>query len=239
MNRASSWGKLCGLVFDEFTGYREFFTWQCDLSDALEKAKALPKEARSLAALLDLIYQAYGVQHAKGFSRWGDKTPINTFFLPLIDRVFPNAQYIHIIRDPRAVAVSYRKAAETAPGIKMMSYSEAARLWREAIVCARALGQHVGNARYTEVRYENLVMKPDEELYRLCSFLRLEFKSSMLEYYKQFDRMGDTRHYTHHDNVGKPLDPGAAERWRKKITRKDQQEILRYAGDLANNLGYL
>ena len=60
--------------------------------------------AQTPAAFLDKLYRDYAAQ--KGAQRWGDKTPIYSSYLPLLDKIFPTAQFIHLYRDGRDVAVS-------------------------------------------------------------------------------------------------------------------------------------
>ena len=49
--------------------------------------------------ILSAIYRTYAI--AQGKERWGDKTPFNVCDLSELKRVFPQAKFVHIVRDGR------------------------------------------------------------------------------------------------------------------------------------------
>jgi len=57
--------------------------------------------------LLEVVYRT--LARKRGKSRWGDKTPFNTFNMRELIKAFPNAQFIHIVRDGRDVHLSWRE----------------------------------------------------------------------------------------------------------------------------------
>ena len=56
------------------------------------------------------IFESYAAKEQK--PRWGDKTPMYMRHLPLLDRLFPAAQYVHLIRDGRDAALSFLRMPE-------------------------------------------------------------------------------------------------------------------------------
>lgn len=113
-------------------------------------------------------------------TRWvGDKTPTYTRELDQLCRLFPAAKFIHIIRDPRDVAVSRmahsrRAGASEAqtPGSEQyrQTLEGAVRMWREAVTAVDAFaGAHPG--RVHELDYADLHARPLEEIERLFAFL--------------------------------------------------------------------
>ena len=109
----------------------------------------------------------------------GDKTPTYTRHLGRLDRLFPEAKFIHIVRDPRDVAVSRMAhsrragAAEAAtPGSEQhrQTVEGAVRMWREAVTAVDTFaGAHPG--RVHELRYRDLHDQPIGEAQRLFGFL--------------------------------------------------------------------
>ncbi|MEN8239493.1 MAG: sulfotransferase, partial [Actinomycetota bacterium] len=116
---------------------------------------------------------------SEGKPLYGDKTPGYVVQIPELADMFPEARFIHLIRDGRNVALSYieRPWGPTTVG-------EAALYWRSRVGRGRAAGSALGDTRYLETRYENLVDDPEEEVRRICEFLDLEFEPEMLQYQK-------------------------------------------------------
>jgi len=132
------------------------------------------------------------IQDLWGRSRYIDKTLLTSFRVRLLNLIFPDAKFIHIIRDGRAVAFSILKKIEIAGdpnplfhvGFKEilgenyqsqrsqlfnygLAWSEFVRRGREA--------SSFGKSRYYEIRYEDLIAKPYDELRRIVDFCELEW----------------------------------------------------------------
>ena len=58
----------------------------------------------SYASLMDSIFNEYILYKEK--SIWGSKTPIFALHISLLCQLFPQAKYIHLVRDGRDVAAS-------------------------------------------------------------------------------------------------------------------------------------
>jgi hypothetical protein len=140
-----------------------------------------------------------------------DKTPRNALRIPFIDELFPDARYVYLQRDGRDNVNSLINAWRTPryrtyrlpephsiPGVdpqwwKFVLYPG----WREdaggplEVVCAKQwieCNQHaldasatVGLERWIEVRYEDLVTDPEEEVKRVVEFLELPYGSEVRE----------------------------------------------------------
>jgi hypothetical protein len=59
----------------------------------------------STGEALSALFSAYAAKHGK--PRWGDKTPMYMRHLGLVERLFPDAQYVHLIRDGRDAALAF------------------------------------------------------------------------------------------------------------------------------------
>ena len=51
------------------------------------------------------VFETYAAEHGK--ERWGDKTPLYMQYLPLLERLFPDARFVHLVRDGRDAALSF------------------------------------------------------------------------------------------------------------------------------------
>jgi len=179
------------------------------------------------------VYRSYA--EARGKYRFGDKTPLYMQYLDLLERVFPGAQYVHIIRDGRDAALSYegmpyrsRFSLLYPRGISDFAFS-----WRREILSAQRFGSTVAAGRYFEIRYESLVAEPETRLRDVCFFLGLQFESAMLEYYRDATWKPDKNH----KRLAEPPSLGLTD-WRKQMRAVDLERFEAIAGDLLDILGY-
>jgi len=150
-----------------------------------QQVGATPKHS----ALFGLV--ANYVTGAAEKTRWLEKTPAHLFSIEQILRVIPDARFIELVRDPRAILAS-KKTRRTQAWLEQTTQRAHADLkggydplwdtlgWRSAI--------QVGNAAHKKypqqilrIQYENFVTAPEQETRRLCTFLGLEFDPNLLE----------------------------------------------------------
>jgi hypothetical protein len=206
----------------------------------LFKAWNLPVEAvgrelgeKSTIPYADAIsatYRAYAGQVDK--SRWGDKTPRYVEHISLLDRLFPESHFVHLVRDGRNVAMSY---ADVPFGPKTVA--KAASLWAQRVSKGIESGRRLGQGRYIELRYEDLVEDPSGEMKTLCSFLGIEFDPGMLEY---TDRARDSMlarasRYNPHLTEA-PISEVRA--WQDTMPERHVEIFEAVAGSVLSELGY-
>ena len=163
-----SWNDEVDLFLARFEYYPEFETFGIDsLRKFAIGAKSWPKNERSIGLLLSRLY--FWIASKKGLDvlAVGDKTPLNTMNLGLLDRILPKAKYIYIERDGVDVAVSYVKA-----GI-YENIVDAATRWKDSKCAWRAFRKNLAIERYCEVRYESLVTEPERVLEEIIGCLAL------------------------------------------------------------------
>jgi protein-tyrosine sulfotransferase len=211
-----SWELLCSLIIGEFEAYKEFYTWNTSLANSHQKARDLPKKKRTLANIIEIIYLEYANQNGFTSGRWGDKTPINSLYADKIAKVFPEAYYIHLIRDPRAVAVSYRESG------LFSDIESGANFWVAANDRIEAL---TSKNKVYRVHYESLVIDIDLTLEGICHFLKLNFSKVMLSPWKNHKKLGDVVEHAHHKNISKPISTEYCDSWKKVIDLKDQVRV--------------
>ncbi len=102
-----------------------------------------------------------------------DQTPEHIAQVDFARRVFPEARFLHVVRDPRAVYASIRSAADSwaTPGSFPRNPIQIARRWRRLVAGARVLQD--GGERCLELSYERLHAAPEAELERLHRWLGL------------------------------------------------------------------
>jgi hypothetical protein len=180
------------------------------------------------------VFEAYAAERGK--PRWGDKTPLYMQHLPLLERLFPEASFVHLIRDGRDAALSFLSVPE---GIMTEGWGyprDAAGFacqWATEVRAARALGERVGPGRYLELRYEALVADPAGELRRTCSFAGLEYDEAMLGYVGRTD----SARKEHQQRLNEPPRVGVRD-WSTEMPVADRAAFEAVAGDLLAALGY-
>lgn len=99
-----------------------------------------------------------------------DKEPSNTFHSDLVADLFPEARFIHLLRDGRDVAASLVAAGreEWARDWAPTRVADAARTWQDHVVAARRARSV--ERPYLEVRYEDLLADPVGSLLHLFDF---------------------------------------------------------------------
>jgi hypothetical protein len=183
-----------------------------------------------LASVVDAIYSEYA--DAKGKARWGDKSDYLDR-IHLIHRVFPNARFIHIIRDGRDVASSVLKLPWGPNDIV-----RAAEWWNEHVWLARRVGAILGPEQYHEVRFEELVREPERALRACCAFLGEAYASEMLAYPRGARAaIPDDRRFQHHGIDRSPSEDRVFA-WKREMDPVDVAIFNRNAQRMLRELDY-
>jgi hypothetical protein len=215
-------------IFDHYRFVKE---WQGEPPEPDQFALSMPD--RTPAAYLDTLYSAYARQY--GAQRWGDKTPIYASYVDLIHEIFPNAQFLHIIRDGRDAALSMLDKYERDEFHVDIFF--AARNWVRRIRSAQRAGSQLGPDLYYELRYEDLIEDPESELRAVCEFLGETYEPGMVEYHQTArERIPANSHFF--SNVRNPPSRQRIGRWQEEMPERDQRLVQAVAGKLLVELGY-
>lgn len=191
------WEDFVNIVYAKFEYQKDFDTFEIsDLYGLVEKAISWKKNERTVGNLVDEFYKHYLSRHKKAAKRWGDKTPLNTLYLRDIHKMYPNAQYIHMVRDPYDVVLSYVRTG-LSPNIL-----HAAKRWAVSVGEARRFGERY-KKQFLEISYENLVRSPHDITLKVCGFLEIDYVAGMEGVLS--NNLGDVQKYEHHSNVMKPI----------------------------------
>jgi len=224
------WYDLCRLIVALFESSHNFPLWEANLHPVYERLFNLPPAERSLARAIDEIFRCYAAQKFPQAVQWGDKSPLNTFYWRWIHRTFPQARFVHLLRDGRDAIASM-----VARGRRV---EEATRRWKLSVEQAVELQNRLDASQFLEIRYENLVLEPVATLKQVCEFIGVEYKSRMLDFWKSPTTI-EHRHYEHHRNLGKPLFTDSIGKWSQRLSPAQQQYILSQTSALLQHLGYL
>lgn len=142
-----------------------------DPGEVTEQIVAAPP---TLGSALGVVFRAYAQRFGK--PRWGDKRPAYLSNLDLILKLFPDAQIINIVRDGRDCVASLREM----PWHRVDIYRSVSA-WARAYDEGRRAARRLGPSSYYELRYENLVRRPTEELTALCRYLEEDYHPAMAQ----------------------------------------------------------
>lgn len=118
------------------------------------------------------VFEAYAERFGK--PRWGDKRPGYHNVVPVLRRMFPDAVFVHLLRDGRDCVASLKRA----PWWTRTTYGSVAS-WMVATRNAARAARLLPADSFYELRYEELVAEPDKQLAALCEFLDEDYDDAM------------------------------------------------------------
>ena len=172
----------------------------------------------------------------QGVERWIDSTPTNIPHMLRIHRDFPDALFVHIIRDPRDVVLSLDKQGWTRPlpWDKRRSLLAGGLYWEWIVRKGRKLGS-VLSRRYMEVRYEDLVQNPQETLTAVGQFLGCEVNYDRIQQRPLGSVKRPLTAFTEDLNEGRFSPVG---RWKEKLPADQLRDLETLVGPYMEGLGY-
>ncbi len=165
-----------------------------------------------------------------------DKTPRYYYIIPEIAKVFPDAKFIFLFRNPLAVMSSVSK---TWYGGKLYFGGNYQDLYSGPELLAE--GYKLLADKSVKVKYENLVNNTEEELKKIFRYLNLEFDNADIDNFNRIKlngEMGDPNKYDY-----KKIEAKLAGKWKKffntKFRQKYAKKYLSYLSkDVLNIFGY-
>jgi LPS sulfotransferase NodH len=205
-----------------FERFEHLAVERAQLEQLVAGSEELPYSA-FVTRLFDLHGKALGKRLV------GDKSPRYVRNLPTLHELWPEARFVHLIRDGRDVALSvlsWKKVVERGELVANLPTWEEDRtttvaLWWERLVrLGREDGAPLGPGLYRELRYDALVADPASVCEGLCAFLGVPYDEAMVQ---------------HHE--GRPPTPGLR-KWRTQMPPEEVERFEAAAGELLDELGY-
>jgi hypothetical protein len=189
--------------------------------------RALQGERR-LGAVLDAIMRDFAVREGK--ARWCEKTPLQS--AQLIWSQVPNAQVVHVVRDPReSLASGFALSGGLDPTI-------AARQWRKFTIGNIRAGVERGAQQYLRIRYEDLTRDPQAVLGEVFAFLREDFDPTVLTDVDRRRSVLTAVVVPWQAKVLEPIRPASEGNWHKAMNPTQRARVTAIIGDALPGLGY-
>jgi hypothetical protein len=197
----------------------------------------LKRRSSCLGEFVDLTMARALEPHHKPI--WGIKSPSVVHALDTVFHFFPRARFIHTLRDGRDVVCSLR----THPKHKIVDgrqvptgivnpWSSCVKTWVESTQ-AGLRWRH--SPQYHEVRYEDLVAKPEQTIRDLLEGLGLRYDARVLRYYERSVNEGID---SPHPGTAMPVYSSAVSRWTVDLTKEGLDAFDQDACALLVSLGY-
>ena len=160
-----------------------------------------------------LLLEAWARHHGK--ARWGEKTPGNVYNAHYIVAMFPDAHFIQIVRDPRAVVHSMQKTSFFPDDVVFNAYN-----LRKSLAEGRShFETTVPPAQRLTIRYEDLVQAPVPTLRRVCSFAGLEYEDQMLTFHQDASQyMTEAAASSFNAAATRPISANRTDAWRHRLS---------------------
>ncbi len=177
------------------------------------------------------IVKKYNIdkQHKTTAKIWVDHTPVNVEYVDLLKKFYPNAKFLHIIRDGRGVAASYKNVAW---GPKTMH--DIANHWLKKLAYGFAC-----EAKYPQdilsIHYEDLLSDTETAVKKITNFVGIKYEKNMLNANGLI-----VPEYTKHQHklVGQKADTSRMEAWKKTLTGREIELFEYETKNMLNFLGY-
>lgn len=186
---------------------------------------------KSLMAVYGAIYDVCA--EAKGAKAWCCKSLANVNYLPQIEAYFQKPHYIYLYRDGRDVAVSFRKAV-----VGEKHFYHIANEWVAAQQLALKQREKIEPKRFLSVRYEELTANPEQIAQRICDFLGLAYRPSMLDYHRSEEAKRTAASSELWGNVIAPVMKNNTQKFLREASEQDIRIFESVAGHALDALDY-
>jgi len=190
----------------------------------------------TISQLLDSLFQTFAEHTNGGTDYLGNKKDLySTGYGPYTKKVFPDAKFVYIVRDPRDVTRSILK------NLSERTLAEAAGTCMNRD-CYMAKMMELFPDDVLVVRYEDLISEPERVCRSMCDFLGVPFDERMLTFYEMnldgSRLLGVTRHI--HPHTTTPFNPGLIGQWKRKksFAIEELQTIEAITRDYMKRYGY-
>ena len=186
------------------------------------------RDSLSYPLLCKIIFLQWGGED-KEVTMLFDKNPIYYYFLPKLEKIFPEANFIHIVRDYRANIASHQRV------FKIKKAADLAYRWLKINeLVEKSKLRNIG--RYFTLKYERLVIDPESSMKGICDFFKIPFSETLAKdhtshIYSSFNENKQDRFREMHRSLFSPINAAHVDEWRDKLSLDEVMEAEAIAGE--------
>ncbi len=222
---------------EKFTSF-----WNVDLTRAKSDLMNMPSNSTYGEMVKCVSTFHMSMFHKEEVKIIGNKNPIHSLFIPELIDLFPDAKFIHLVRDPRGCVSSQRKMK---PNQSIQELSHRWNYFNSVIDDSKTAIPD----QFTTVRYEDLLTEPDRVVEKLMNFIGLPFHNAQLEFHntvgkvihqlQQDEPTTKTNLFLEHfSKLAQPIVAANVSSWKDRLSEKEVEDIERICFQTAICYGY-
>ena len=167
-----------------------------------------------------------------------DKNPASSLFIGRLLRIFPEAKFIHLVREPKDCVSAHIKRFNKQNTFFIAWY------WRGFNASVEKVKQSLPDKFFT-ILYEDFVRNTEQTMMKLCAFIKVPFDSKIMQ--NQFPEMlplySENKTFERikvvHEGLLSPINDSNIGKWKKEMNKRDAAITDLVTGDYAvNKYGY-
>jgi len=195
---------------------------------AIDRLVASPP---TLGSLFAECFAIYAESHGK--SRWGDKRPAYAGYVKTLFALFPDAQFVNVVRDPRGAVSSLKGLGWHRERVALAASTAT---WEMSVRRVDAYSRRLRPDQLLDVRYEDLVRDPPGVLARICAFADLA-GGEAIEHMVTAERGGVFRPGWH-DRLSQPIDTAPIAAWSSRLAPHEVAFVEQAVAPYLERFGY-
>ncbi|HVA98982.1 MAG TPA: sulfotransferase [Bacteroidia bacterium] len=236
--RTKNWSnkKIDELILDLHLDIKFKYLWKIDYEKLRNDLYKLPEKSRNFTLICRQIYLNYpSIFNKEKIKIIGDKNPKYSIFVKELLDIFPDAKFIHLVRDYRSNVASNKKTFNN-NNVALLAHKW--EMYNRNIEKQKAKKP---TAFYT-LKYEDFVVDPEKYTKEICTFLNIIFLPEMFNFYEKTSKYFEDTHARFaivHPHLTEPINDNNMDKWKKELSEKEQKVIDYIAGDYAAKYGYV
>jgi hypothetical protein len=186
---------------------------------------------QTLTSLFYSMYDYFASEENAAF--WICKSMANMNFVNELEERERKPFYLHLFRDGRDVACSFKKAIVGEKHIWHL-----AKKWKSDQEKCLELMENVNDDRFLSIKYEQLIQDSEKEIKRVCKYLNIEYEDKYMNYHESEASKTTAKSGKMWANVGKPVMKNNFNKFKTQLSREEIIIFEHVAGDVLEKLGY-